>query len=157
MYIIAIVVLVIILGGFYNKNEITNRKVLSSLKNIPANYNVTDAISDNNLVDYYGIITNLNLLYDFVNDCEAGKTSELTFTSCNDLNEIVIKTALYKGGNIYVNIDNTRTSNENKHIKTYKFNNFELVNDEDKIALILSNNKEEITFFNYDKSVDESK
>ncbi len=156
MYIVAIIVLIIMLSIFYNKNEVTNKKLLASLRDTPSTYTVTDAISDNNLVDYYGIITNLNLLYDFVDDCKANKTSKLIFTSCNDSEEIVIKTALYKGGKIYVNVDNTRTNSEDKSITSYKYNDFELVNDDDKIQLTFTNKDDEMAFFKYNKNVEAS-
>lgn len=156
MYIIAIIVFVIMLGIFYNKNEVTNKKLLASLKDTPSTYTITDAIGDNNLVDYYGVITNLNLLYDFVDDCNANKISKLIFTSCNASNELVIKTALYKNGKIYVNIDNTRTNSDDKDITSYKFTDFELVNDDNKIQLTFINKNDEMSFFKYNKKVEAS-
>lgn len=152
MYVVAIAVLIITLLIFYKDNEITNNKLLSSLKKLPASYNVTDAISENKLVNYYGIITNLDLLYDFVENCKENKTTSLTYVVCNDLNELVIKTALYKNNKIYVNVDTTRTSSENIGIKSFTFTDFELVEKEGNLTFVLSNDKEVMNFFEYIKN-----
>lgn len=151
LYVAVLVVLIIMLVVFYKNNEVTNNKLLSSLKSTPANYSVTDAIEENKLVNYYGVITNLNLLYDFVDDCEKGKTSELTYVVCNDLNELIIKTALYKNDKIYVNVDSTRTSGENKGIKTFTFTDYELLDKDGNVSLVLSNRDDVMNFFEYIK------
>lgn len=151
MYIIAILVLIIMLAVFYKKNEVTNNAVLSSLKKLPANYTVTDAISENKLVNYYGVVTNLNLLYDFIEDCNEDKTSSITYAMCNDLNELIIKTALYKNGKIYVNVDSTRTNSENSGIKSFVFTDYELIDNDDNLTLVLSNKDDTMNFFSYNK------
>ena len=153
MYILAILIFSIILVMFYINNEVTNKKIIEELKNKPNDYNINDAINNDNLVDYYGIIKNLNLLYNFVDDCNNDKTTQITFTSCNNLNELIIKTALYKNGKIYVNIDNTRTTSLDKGIKTFKYDDFELLDNDDKLQLTFKNKDEEINFFSYDKKV----
>lgn len=149
LYILAICVLAIMLFVFYKNNEVTNKKLLSTLKGIPKSYSVEDAIEENKLVNYYGVITNLNLLYDFTDSCKNGEAAELTYVVCNDLNELVIKTALYKNGKIYVNVDTTRTSAENKGIKTFTFTDYELVEKDNNVTLILSNKDEVMNFFEY--------
>lgn len=151
LYFAVIAVLIIMLAIFYKNNEVTNKKLLSSLKSTPANYSVTDAIDEKKLVNYYGVITNLDLLYDFVDDCKKGKTTELTYVVCNDLNELVIKTALYKNDKIYVNVDSTRTSAENKGIKTYTFTDYELLDKDGNVTLVLSNKDDIMNFFEYIK------
>ena len=46
LYFAVIAVLIIMLAIFYKNNEVTNKKLLSSLKSTPANYSVTDAIDE---------------------------------------------------------------------------------------------------------------
>lgn len=151
LYVVPISVLIIMLFLFYSNNEINNKKLLADLKETPENYSVEDAIKENKLVNYYGVITNLNLLYDFTDSCKGGETAELTYVACNDLNELVIKTALYKNGKIYVNVDTTRTSAENKGIKSFTFTDYELVEKDNNITLILSNKDDVMNFFEYMK------
>lgn len=82
---------------------------------------------------------------------QKGKTTELTYVVCNDLNELVIKTALYKNDKIYVNVDSTRTSAENKGIKTYTFTDYELLDKDGNVTLVLSNKDDIMNFFQYIK------
>lgn len=151
MYVVAICVLIIMLVVFYKNNETTNSKLLAQLEKTPANYTVEDAMADNKLVNYYGVITNLDLLYDFVDSCKENKSAELTYVVSNDLNELVIKTAFYKNNKIYVNVDSTRTSGENNGIKSFTFTDYELVEKDKNISLVLSNKDEVMNFFEYIK------
>ncbi|MEG1255709.1 hypothetical protein [Clostridium sp.] len=148
-------VIIVILYLSYNNIQISNTKLLSYLKDIPIEFVAKDAIQENHVVNYDGVITNINLIYDFENDCKNNKTSQLIYTYYNKDEEPTIKTAFYKNGNIFVNIDSTRTTNGTSEIQSYKFNDFKIMDNETTLKLTLNDSEYKINFFNYNKKTGE--
>lgn len=156
MYILPIIVFVIIIFIYNYNSQFSNRKLVKYLENLPTQFSVTDAIQANHVVNYEGVLTNIDLFYDFVKDCKNKKESQLIYTTYNDHKELTIKTAIYNNGKIYVNtITKSKDNNENL-IEKYKFNNYEIIDNENTMSLIFKDKDNEFIFLDYNKKTGES-
>lgn len=125
------------------------------MQSIPKAFLPNNAIEENHVINYKGVITNINLIFEFDKNCKESKTSKLIYTYYNENNEPTIKTILYTHGNFFVNVDNTRTSNGNNVIKSYQFDDYEIVDDKEKLTIVFQNSTDKIDFLIYNKKTGE--
>lgn len=125
------------------------------MQSIPKDFLPNNAIEENHVINYKGVITNINLIFEFDKSCKESKTSKLIYTYYNENNEPTIKTILYTHGKFFVNVDNTRTSNGNNVIKSYQFDDYEIVDDKEKLTIFFQNSTDKIDFLIYNKKTGE--
>ncbi len=156
IYILPIIVFLGIIFVYNYNSQASNRKLVEYLENLPLQFNATDAIHASHVVNYGGVITNIDLLYDFEKDCKSGKTSQVIYTIYNDNMEPTIKTAFYNNGKIYVNTTIRSKDNNESKIEKYKFSDYEIIDDENTLTLTFKDKKNEFVFLNYNKKTEKS-
>lgn len=118
-------------------------------------FDPTEAIKANHLVNYGGVITNINLLYDFEEKCNSNTKSQLIYTLYNDNIEPTIKTVLYKDDIFFVNII-VKSKDEKKNIlNTYKYSEYEFIDNENILELNFKGEDNTLNFFKYNKKTGE--
>ncbi len=155
LYVLPIIIFGIIFFINFRGSSPSKEDLLSYIETLPAEYTATQAIQDGHLIVNQGVITNITYVYNFFNSCKEKSTSQLVYVNYDKEGKPIIKTAFYKRGKIYVNLDDSRTSNGKKEIQQYVFTDINKVDDENTLSLTLFNDVEKIDFFKYNKKTGE--